>query len=181
MARTVPSVTQHSPGDLITSETWNLGPKALNDWFLNRPMYRGVGNLNQSIPNASWTAIQFGLDLIDTDGGHTIGGSNTRYTCQVAGWYWVKGCAAFNPTGTGNVAARLDTGLAVNGGLIVGASQFLTKGNQVNAAQSASSLIFLNVGDYVEVWVRQWTGIAENLDPNSFGTESDLNVIWLHQ
>ena len=179
MARTVPIVSNHSPGDLVTAETWNLGPKALNDWFLNRPMYRGTGNLNQSIPNNSWTAIQFGLDLIDTDGGHTVGG--TRYTCQVQGWYWVKGGAAFNPTGVGNVACRIDTAVAKNGSPVVGSSQFLDKGNQLSCAQSASALVGLVPGEYVEIWVRQFTGISENLDPNSFSTESDMNVVWLHQ
>lgn len=181
MARVVPTTTYEAPGVLVTAGVWNNGPKALNDWLINKPMSRMLGNLNQSVTSGAWTAIQLAATISDTDGGHSITVNNTRYTCQVAGWYWVKGIAAINPTGAGNGASRIDTALAKNGTIWVGASEFLDKGANVNSAQQASGLVQLAVGDYLEIWVRQFTGVSVLLDPNTFGTESDLNLLWVSQ
>lgn len=180
MARTVPVGNYQGPGNLVTAGLWNSGPKALNDWMSNRPMFRGIGLINQNIPNATWTAVQLGTTVADSDNGHSIATNNTRYTCQVAGWYWVTGTVGINPSGVGNVASRMDTALAKNGGIWIGASEFMTKGNQVNWAQMASGLVQFAVGDYVEIWVRQFTGITLGLDDHTYGTGTSLSLLWVH-
>lgn len=180
MARTIPSSTYASPGDLVTAQIWNNGTYTLNNWLSNRPMFRGRGQLNQSIANNTWTAVQYALNMVDTDGGHNTVVNNSEYVAQVDGWYWVKGCVAWNPSGVSNVACRIDTAIAVNGAIIVGSAQFVDKGNQVNSSQSASAIVFMYQGDYVELWTRQGTGASQSLDNNAFGSESDLNVLWIY-
>lgn len=178
MARSVPTTTYHTPGDPVTGRVWNYGPKALNDFLSLRPSFRGRSHTSQAVVNNTWTPVQYPISVMDTDGGHNVGVNNTRYTSQVPGWYWVKGSISWNPTGVTNVAARIDTAITLTGGFIAGSSQFLTKGNQVNSAQQASAIVFIQVGDYVELFVRQLTGATQSVD-FGFGIECGLEVLWI--
>lgn len=180
MARQVPNNSNEFPGFNITAETWNLGPKALNDFFSNRPAFRGRNNANQTIANNTWTPIGWALNMLDTDMGHNTVTNNTRYVCQVAGWYWVRGSISWNTSGVGNVACRIDASIAKNGSTWTGSAQFQTKGANVSSAQSASALVQLNQGDYVELWVRQFTGGNLNIDLG-FGIECGFDAWWVHQ
>jgi hypothetical protein len=178
VARTVPTLSTVAPGQLVSGEVWNNGPKAINDFLSNRPAFRGRSNSNQAINDNTWTAISYPLTLLDTDGGHNINTSTARYYIQVPGWYWVKGSISWNPTGVSNVASRVDTAVALNGSILVGASTFLTKGNMVNSAQQASALVHGNIGDFVEIWTRQHTGATQTIDL-AFGIECGFEVLWI--
>lgn len=179
MARTVPTTGYHSPGDLVTAGIWNTGPKAINDFFSNRPCIQSSDNSIESIPNNSWTVVNYGINFIDTDSGHSIASNTQMFFSQVAGWYWVRGSFSFNPTGVSNIASRIDTAIAKNGTIVAGSSQFLDKGNQINSAQSASVLLQLNPGDRAELWVRQSTGATQTSDTGTVGINSGMTFIWV--
>ncbi len=177
MARSFPVTTYSQDGGLVTSTLWNGGPKALNDFLSNRPTFRGTQGVATTVPNNTWTAIRMDQTLIDTDGGHNTIVNNTRYTCQVQGWYWVKGTIGWN--GAGTIAFnRSDAAIAVNGNVIAGSATFLDWGPNQTGAFSASCLVFLVVGDVVEVWGRQQTGHSVFFDNNSTGNMCDMNL-WL--
>lgn len=178
MARAIPTTSYEWPGTPIAVSIWDSGPKALNDFLANRPTFHSQCQNATSVADNVWTAIPYVFDLIDTDGGHNTVVNNTKYFCQVPGWYWVKGSVAWNSTGT-NTASRFEAGIAVNANIIVGSSQFLFRGTNDAAAMSTSALLFLNAGDYVEIWCRQHTGAAQLLDNNSSGTEPDFNLFWV--
>jgi len=182
VARQVPTQVQHSTGDLVTGRVWNNGPKALNDFLSNRPSFLGSrGAVFFGIANNAWTAVPWLAGLLDTDLGYNSSVNSSRYTCQVAGWYWVKGAVAWDGSGASGAsgAGRIDAAIAKNGGIIVGSSQFLTRGNLVNSGQQASALVQLAVGDYVELWVRQETGATQYLY-SAFDTLNGLQVLWIH-
>lgn len=180
MARTVPTTTYEAPGNLVTGELWNSGPKALNDFLRNRPAMVATDNLIQSIPNATWTPINYGTNYLDTDGGHNTSTNSQMFFAQVAGYYWVRGSVSINPSGVGNGVSRMDTAIAKNGAILIGSSQFLTKGANVNCALQASFLPFLNPGDRVELWLRQNTGITIQTDTGTVGINNGMSVIWIH-
>lgn len=179
MARTVPNTSFHYPGDLVTAEIWNTGPKALNDFLSNRPCIQSSDNVIQSIPNNAWTPINYGINFIDTDSGHSIASNTQKFYAQVAGWYWVRGSFSFNPGGASNVASRIDTAIAKNGTIVAGSSQFLTKGTNWTWAESASTFAQLNPGDRVEMWVRQFTGATQQSDTGTVGINSGMTVVWI--
>lgn len=180
MARTVPAGAYEAPGNLVTGELWNSGPKALNDFLANRPAMVATDQFIQNIPNNAWTPINYGTNYLDTDGGHNTSTNSQMFFAQVAGWYWVRASVSINPSGVANVASRMDTVIAVNGNTVPGSSQFLTKGNQVECAQQASALVFLNPGDRVELWLRQFTGATIQTDTGTIGIDNGMTVIWIH-
>lgn len=180
MARVVPTTVYEVPGNLATGEVWNAGPKALNDFLSNRPATQAYDGVIQSIANNTWTAVNYAVNLLDTDSGHNTSTNTQMFIAQVAGWYWVRGSISINPTGAGNGAARMDTAIAKNGTIIPGSAQFLTKGVNTDYAQQASSLVSLAPGDRVEMWVRQATGITIQTDTGTVGLYNGFTAIWIH-
>lgn len=179
MTRSIPVATYHQTSDLATSQVWDTGPKALSDFLANRPMYRGHATFAVLFSSGVWTPVNYNLTDIDTDGAHNNIVNNTRFTAQVAGWYWVKGSSAWNPTGVGNNASRFDTAIAKNATIVAGSATFVNKQTNDNACATASTMVQLAVGDYLELYVRQLTGTSIFIDNNSFGTLCDFNVIWI--
>ena len=177
MARTVPSVFMEQTGNLLSAEVWNNGIKAVNDFLSNKPAFKAVSSVGQSVANNTWSAIQFNLGHLDTDAGHSSVTNNTRYTCQVAGMYWVKGVGSWQL----NVAAacRIDTVVAKNGTPFAGSGTFMVRPTDDYAVFSTSTLIRLNAGDYVEIWVRQLSGTTLALSGSTDPSESDISVIWI--
>lgn len=174
MSRATVVMPYYQTGNLVTSTLWNVGPKNFNDFFSNRPLFNGLCTTANSIADNTWTAIPFNSNSIDTDGGHNTAVNNTRYTSQYSAWYWVKGSVAFAPTG---VASRFESAIAVNGSTYAGASEFVMKQASDLASCSASALVRLTAGSYVEIWCRQHTGGAVNLDATN--TAPDMNVMFV--
>lgn len=184
MARTVPVTTYEQAGNLVTSGLWNGGPKALNDFLVNRPMFQGFQAATPAVANNTWTAITMNQANVDTDAGHNTGVNNSRYTVQVGGWYWVVGVTAWN-TGAPNNIFRIDNAVARNGGIVAGSSQFQTIQTQGPSAAFCSTLVLCSTGDYLEIWGRQNTGNSWFFDA---GSESDgttsscycmMNAVWI--
>lgn len=179
MARTPPTQNFFEfAGNLVTSEYWNEDVKGLNDFLSDRPMFRASCTTAASIPTGTNTPIPFDTNWIDTDSGHNTQVNNSRYTCQVSGIYWVKGCVAYTAAG---VATRVACLIAKNGSPYLGGATFLNKLASDSIAISASGLIALFPGDYIEIWTAQISGGSLTLDQHLTGvTESDFNVLWLY-
>lgn len=126
-----------------------------------KPLFRGTGTVAQSLAT-SGTAAPLLLDTeqVDYDNGHSTVTNTSRYTAQTAGYHDVAAQAAFAANTTG---ARV-LYLAVNGAEFIG-SRVETAGlvaGAVTAIQTVDTL-YLNVGDYVEVWAIQTSGGALNV------------------
>lgn len=172
MARSVPSVPTEQTGNVLSAQLWNSGVKTVNDFLKNKPAFRSTfSNTPPPIPNNTWVALPFDSVLLDTDAGHSSAVNNSRYTCQVAGVYWVKGSCFLNQTA--GATTRTDTTIAKNGSTLAGSATFQNRLPSEPTWYVASSLIRLNVGDYVEIWVRQFTG--GTISP----ANADINVIWI--
>ena len=174
-SRTVPQTATKSATQLITGALWNAGPKALGDFVLGPPMFRGHQAATQTLASGAWTAMSLGATDVDTDTGHSNSVNNSRYTTQVQGWYWVEGYVAFQ---SGQPASRFESAIAKNGVIVPGSSQFLLRQNDLQAL-SAGCVVQLNVTDYVEVWGRQNSG--GNLLTQA-GTDllPSMNAFWIH-
>lgn len=178
MARTVPVAPLQNPGAIVASALWNSGPKAMGDFYTGVPMFRGRQTSAFALGSGGWYVMPLQATDIDTDSGHSNSINSSRYTCQVAGWYWVQGYSAW--TNSGAAQADMWCALAVNGTQLPGAQQVLqTQANDFHAV-GASALVQLNVGDFVETWGRQDSGSTVS---TWIGTDlcPCMNVLWVHE
>lgn len=177
MPRTIPSLLLQNPGSTVSATLWNSGPKAVGDYYTTPPMFRGRQSAAQTFVSGVWTAVTLDVTDVDTDSGHSNITNNSRYTAQVAGWYWVVGFGAW--INSANAQADIFCGLYVNGTLVLGTAQALQKTANDFSSLSASSMVYLRVGDYVEVWARQDSGGNMNSAPNT-DLDPCMNLIWVH-
>lgn len=178
MPRTVPSLALQNPGNVVSSSLWNTGPKAMGDFYTAPPMFRGRQSAAQTFTSGTWTAVTLDVTDVDTDSGHSNITNNSRYTAQTAGWYWVVGFGAW--VNSANAQADVYCGLYVNGTLILGTAQALQKTANDFSSVSSSSLIYLHVGDYVEVWARQDSGANLTAWTSNVDLTPCMNAVWVH-
>jgi len=119
----------------------------------------------QSIPNATETEVTFaGTENFDTNGFHDPTTNTARLTVPAgyAGYYKIYGNAQFTPAATG----RRGFGLKINGTT----SLVVTEGSPDASnyvAWSVSTTYYLNVGDYVSIFLYQDRGSALNAMGNA--------------
>lgn len=182
MSRTVPAPVFETAGNLVQSAHWNAGPKAMGDFYLSPPMFRGHQSIAQSCPNSSYVALSLDVTDVDTENGHSNVTNNSRYTCQVAGWYWVDGFAAFGVGGS--MASTIQVYMALNstGGTpnrVFSLEQTIVRANNDFGAVSGSGMLKMAVGDYLEVYCAQASGGTINTAPNTDLCPT-MNVVWMH-
>lgn len=152
--------------------------QTLTDWinYLRAPdacILRA--STTQNIPNASFTAVTFDVEDLDRGGvgsGLHAPANPTRVTVATSGWYDVGGVVPF-----ASVAAAADRALQalVNG---VTAYRLFEAGAAASSGSgpSGSRPIFLNAGDYVELFVYQASGAALSTAVSAAGPA--FNVFW---
>lgn len=175
MPRTVPvSATQNS-GNMITGALWNAGPAASNAFLTGVPMAEVFQTISQTLSSVTWTPISQDSTFLDTDGQHSNSVNNSRFTCQVAGFYTASGAVGFNSGGSSRGAAiyKNGTALSLASGAVTAAS------NTTHVATAGDVLVQLAVGDYVELY--GWQNSGGNL-VTAVGTQFDsyLYVRWEH-
>lgn len=182
MTRTVPAPAAVTAGGVVQSALWNNGPKAMGDFFLSPPMFRGHQNTAQAVASNTWVALNLDATDIDTDGGHSNTVNNTRYTCQVPGWYLVEGFTALvNSTGAQSLL-RVELGLNSTGGTpseVPGMDTSFVKPANDFASGYASGMLRMTTGDYLEIWTYQDSGSTINTAPN-VDLRPALNMLWIH-
>jgi len=175
--RTVPVSANQAPGNLVTGALWNAGPAASNSFLTAVPAASVYQIATQSIPSGIWAPVNYDGSNLDTDNQHSNSVNNTRITAQVAGWYMLAGCGAFASSSTSARGVKF----AKNGTVIQGTTTFappVSTGN-ATAYPAVSMPVFLNVGDYVELYVSQSTGSPLNTFTSSDIT-STFTLFWLH-
>jgi len=113
-----------------------------------------------AIGNASWTAVTWDTERVDTDG-IWAAGTPTRFTPQHAGYYTVEGCINFlsNATGLRGIAVRL------NGTTVVRMQQLAAiNGADTALAVTAGGHLFNGSTDYAEIMCYQNSGGNLNLN-----------------
>lgn len=172
---TVPTIPTQTAGTLATVAGFATPVQsAVSFMTTNKPRFFLRQTVAQSLTNNVFAAITFDTEGLDNDGGHSTSTNTSRYTAQTAGWLWVSGIACFAPSATNQRAAQL----AINGTAVNGTFVQLLASNTGNTALSTGAMIFLNVGDYVELQALQQstaslnTGVAA---PN----QSSMSGWWL--
>lgn len=98
-------------------------------------------------------AIPLNQEVYDTHAFHDNTTNPTRLTCQKAGTYIVTGQLSFAANATGN----RDTLLCMNGTTYIGQTRYLAMASG-STSVPVTAIVTLNVGDYIEVCGRQYSG-----------------------
>ena len=135
------------------------------NFALNKPVASVYCVAAQSVPNASFTPLNFDTERVDTDpdgvGGHSTSVNNSRFTARYPGWYRVSGRYPYAANATGFRAVVI----AVNS---IQVNETLAFGSTPNGGLSqhvgTDGEVFLNTNDYVEILGEQSSGAGLNTD-----------------
>jgi len=145
------------------------------NFLLYPPIFRGIQTVAQTLTTGVWGTITLDTETVDQADGaastqHSNVTNNSRFTAAYAGWYQVSGTVAFAGSATGRRGVRY----AVNGAAVAGTAVLIAAGVATGIATPGSAeLLFLNIGDYVEMQAFQDTGVNLNTDG---ATGSRMNV-----
>lgn len=168
--------------------SWYAGRQPDQDAFneyatvFNR-MLHGIGAeviqnvTSQPIPASATTTITFDNVVYDTDGcwdpAHP-----TLLTAQTPGWYWIEYRGGW-PAVLGQ--SERTTGIAYNDVSAWGQCTYRNASESGTAHpmhSCASTSLWLNVGDYVELQLWQDSGGTINTDPTTDGGQSMMRITW---
>lgn len=154
-----PSPRNWTNGELVTDTLLNTEIRDAVNFLLGtgKPFFKAIQTVVQSIPNNAFTAITFTTEQIDNMNGHSTSVNTSRYTCQMDGWYNLKGRIAFgSPPYTNNRGAQF----ALNGAVLRGTGVFTAPAPDNDTVVDTSTYEFLQVGDYIELRGYHITGAA---------------------
>ncbi len=172
----VPTAPTVSPAVSSTTQM-NLFRDAIN-FALSPPRAELRATVAQSIPNSAGTSVNFDTADVDTDvdgvGGHNPASNPSRFTARYPGWYLCSGGCVFVANATG----RRIVWFKVNGVDQAG-SEATTSGSAGGSTGPAirAKLLYLTIGDYVELAAFQESGGALNTAVGSF-EQPTMTVVW---
>lgn len=171
---TVPSSHDFVSGVATSSEA-NAYIRDPIAYMLARPIAKLRQTVAQSLTSGAFTPITFTTEDVDSAGAHDTVTNTSRYTAVYAGWYLVSYTVGFAVSATGRRIAYLTVNGTAVGGTGVALGAFATFATVI----TASSMVFLNVGDYVEVNGYQDSGGPLNTSVAQAYEMSSMTVIWV--
>lgn len=148
--------------------------------FLMKPPIAKLRHIvTQSLTNGTAVPITFTSEIVDTDidgiGGHSTSTNTSRYTARYPGWYEISGGVSFASSGTGIRLASW----AVNGSNIPGSDALIPTAGSGNSTRlpTRTELVYLDIGDYVELKALQTSGGALNTAVTN-DEQATMNVTW---
>lgn len=151
------------------------------DAALRMPVAQLYTTTAQTIPNNTFTVINFGGETVDTHNGHSLTSNNSRWTCP-GGWsgYYLVSGLAYMENVTGPICARilLSGSEVINGSLT--RHQAGASGIDIGLA-TGSVVLHMSAGDYVQLQVEQNSGASRNTYTDSSIFTSGLSVACLRK
>ena len=128
----------------------------------------------QTLTTGVFAPVTFTTEDEDNYNGHSTATNTSRYTAVVAGWYQCSGKVGF----AGNATGQRVIGWYVDGTL--DGSQVTYDVDSASTVQlpAQSKLIFLGIGNYVEIHAFQSSGGNLNTDVAFQSVQSTMTVAW---
>jgi hypothetical protein len=166
-----------SAGGTLTAALWNSQVRDAENFFLAVPHVVLTQSVAQTVATATFAAITWDVEVRDNDSMHSTVTNTSRMTCVTAGWYEVSGAVGWTGSAVGNRLSRW----AVNGTAVTGTEVSAAGTLATGVAFAAMTTgLFLNVGDYVELF--GWQSSGGNLNTNVTGASvSRASVRWTGQ
>lgn len=178
MVLALPTQDTFTVGEILTSAAMNKNVRDAVNFTLNPPVFVGIQATPQTLSNAGFGYILLDTDLLDPYNGHSTTVSNQRYVAQVAGWYLVLGQIGWTGNSSGRRVLAISVNAAAPGGSINYTVGNAGTGGVTNDSNEISGLVFLNVGDHVELQGFQDSGASLALAGGSY--QAMMTVLWVH-
>lgn len=128
----------------------------------------------QTLTTSTDTAITFDTEDVDSTGMHSTSSNTSRLTAVYPGWYSAGGGISFAANATG----RRGCSWRVNAALLNGSTVAYQAPSSTFAGAARAMRVFLNVGDYLEMYGRQESG--GNLATAAVtGDQSNVSALWV--
>ena len=115
---------------------------------------RVYNNANISVPDSTWTALNFNSEVFDTDGMHSSVTNTDRLTVVTPGTYLIGGQLAFAANGAGIRGIEI----FLNGATVIGEVNDIPVGTGNWRMAIAPTLYQLIAGDYLQLRAYQTSG-----------------------
>jgi hypothetical protein len=163
------------PGNFWTAALYMATVAAVGNWQINVPRFKGYATTGQTIATGTtFVSISLDSEYVDTEGGHSTTTNTSRYTCQVAGWYWCHGTMNVPTNATGNRSLQL----AVNGATYPGTTLLQAPPTGNGWISMTSGLVQLAVNDYLELQAWQTSG-GNITTSTASGVQPTLSAVWI--
>jgi hypothetical protein len=175
----VPVPRTWAAGEVITSSRLNANISDVLTFLSAPPVVEMSQTVVQSTANGSTpvsgNAATFTTEDFDSSGMHSTSVNTSRCTAVYPGLYLANGGAAF----AANVTGSRGGAWAVNGTLLSGGYSWLpANGSGFTSIPMRGKLLFLGVGDYLELWLAQTSGGALNTSAASL-ERSHISLKWV--
>lgn len=126
---------------------------------------------DQEISSATETKVELNSETYDSLGEFDPT-TNHRFTAQKAGYYQINTTVSYHPTGDGYITLRLKK----SGTIIIEGLLYIGSSGGENSL-SMSDIIYLETGDYLELFARNNYAFASNVKGGSETTFLSINKI----
>lgn len=159
---TVPTMHTFTTGEIATAA--NINNNTVTAWnFLSAPVLCVMRQtVAQSLAFSTWNMLLLDTNDLDRDGGHSTISNTSRYVCKTAGWYWMASQCNIAANASGVRAIVFQINGSSSSRYAKNSVQPNTGGS--NTAPVTTTVLFLNVNDYVETGVYQYPGSSTNLN-----------------
>jgi hypothetical protein len=150
---TVPSEITYTAGTILTASQLNTNLRDGVNFLINRPVCQARQTVTQNLTTGSAAALLLDTEDVDNDNMHSTTTNTSRLTAVTAGRYQVGGgyCA-------GSGSGRREVWYRVNGSDVNGTESGIFGSTNNTGPASRAVSVFLNVGDYVELFAYQDSG-----------------------
>ena len=171
----IPSQRTWTAGETVTAAMLNDDVRDAITFFVSgRPKALLRQTSAQSLTNNTWVALTMDVEDHDNDGAHSTVSNTSRYTAVTPGWVRASGLVSIATSGTNQRGARW----AVNGTVLnASRTQHNASGAGTTGVVASGRLVFLNAGDYLELYGFQNSGGAINTSVTS-DEQSQLSLTW---
>lgn len=172
----LPTTHTFSAGEVVTDTTMNNNITAVLNFLMAPPICQARQTVAQSLANNTATVLTLDSEDVDSTGMHSTVTNTGRLTAVYPGWY------AMLPgySSAGNATGQRVMSLQVNGTGVNGSGA--TEPSPIAAISSRGTgrpmLVFLNVGDFVELSALQNSGGALNTAVTT-SEQSTLGAVWV--
>lgn len=171
---TVPVIRTFVAGEVVLASYFNTNINGPLTFLLAPPIFQGRQTVAQTLTTAVFAAVTLDAEDVDSAGGHSTVTNTSRYVAQYAGWYDVAGGIGYASNATSYRAGDLRTnGTALNGTQ----SNIVALTSSVSNVGLPTTLVFLNVSDYVEMFALQNSGGNLNTSVTTT-TQSRMSARW---
>jgi hypothetical protein len=172
---TVPVTRTWVAGEVVTAAYMNNNITAVLGWLLAPAICQVRQIVSQNLTSGSFATLTYTAEDVDTTGMHSTLSNTDRITSVYPGWYGVAGSLGIS----GNVNGRRGGNWRVNTTDVNGSAILVPSSSAAPVIPLATMMIFLNVGDYLQMAAFQDSGTSPLATSVTTYNQSRASAWWI--